>query len=126
MFMRNDFYDLFWDFEMSWFTLYGSLESIVIISSIVNNTFISIRIDERVLSFDGTMNSSFKLAFNISRFIVMNFILKIIRCWFFLFLPFFWCLPFCWMMRDSVITDWNDTCTRKCNYGSDNCELLII
>ena len=103
------FFWSFWlnDFSMQRFTTNSGLESMNIISSVVNNSMITISINKWVLSFNWTIIRSLWLAFNISCLLIMNFILEVISGWsilWFFFFGFFNCIPYflfnwswCWM-----------------------------
>ena len=106
--LSNDFWS-FWlnNFSVQRLTTNGSLESMNIIGSIVNNSVVAISINKWVLSFNWTIVRGLWLTFNVSCFLIMNFILEVIGGWcilWFFFFGFFNCIPcfvfnwsWCWM-----------------------------
>ena len=87
-----------WDFEVSWFTFDCCLESMVIISGVVNDASVTIRVDQWVLTFNCAVHSFLRLTFNVSSVFIMNFITEFIVCWRFRFFMF----PCWWTSYDSA------------------------
>lgn len=95
----DDFRCWDWDFEVSWLALDCGLESMMIVGCVVNDALVSVRVDERVLALDCTMDCGLWLALDVSGVVIVNAIVEVVVGWCLWFLPLV--MGWCWCPLDS-------------------------
>jgi hypothetical protein len=69
--------------SLNWFATDLSVESVVVISGVVNDSAVTVSVDQRVLSWDGAVLGDFVLLLDVSGMGIMDIIVEFVVGWFF-------------------------------------------